>query len=137
MADTRPPYLQESLDSARVDQWLWSIRIYPTRSAAGHACRGGHVRVNGTTAKPATLVRVGDRVEATLGQRLRIVQVVHLITKRVGAQVAMDCFTDHSPAPVDHEPPIFQRDPGMGRPTKRDRRKLDQLRRSSRDNYED
>ena len=128
MADARPPYIRENLTSARVDQWLWSIRIYPTRSAAGLACRGGHVRVNGATAKPATIVRVGDRIEATLGQRLRIVEVVHLITKRVGAQVAIECYVDHSPAPPEHEPPVFQRDPGMGRPTKRDRRKLDQLR---------
>jgi ribosome-associated heat shock protein Hsp15 len=132
MADTRPAYLRENLDSARVDQWLWSIRIYPTRSAAGLACRGGHVKVNGVTAKPATTVRVGDRVEATLGQRLRVAEVVHLITKRVGAQVAIECYVDHSPAPPEHEEPIFRRDPGMGRPTKRDRRKLDQLRGGSR-----
>ena len=53
----------------RVDQWLWAIRLYKTRSAATDACRGGHVKVNGSVAKPSSGVDVGDRVRATLRQR--------------------------------------------------------------------
>lgn len=101
-----------------------------TRSDATAACRGGHVKVNGKTAKPATPVKVGDRVEAHLHERARILEVTALIVKRVGAAVAVDCFVDHSPPPPEREAdvPVFQRDRGAGRPTKRDRRELDRLR---------
>ena len=113
-----------------MDQWLWSVRLTKTRSDAAAACRGGHVTVNGRAAKPATPVKVGDRIEAYLHDRERIVEVTTLIIKRVGATVALDCFVDHSPPPPEreHEIPVFQRDRGAGRPTKRDRRELDRLR---------
>jgi ribosome-associated heat shock protein Hsp15 len=113
-----------------MDQWLWSVRLTKTRSDAAAACRGGHVKVNGKAAKPATPVKVGDRVEARLHDRERIVEVATLIAKRVGAAVAVDCFVDHSPPPPerDLDVQVFQRDRGAGRPTKRDRRELDRLR---------
>ena len=63
----RADVAQTGPDRARVDQWLWSVRIYRTRSAATEACRAGHVRVNGTSAKPATPVRVGDEVSLRAG----------------------------------------------------------------------
>jgi ribosome-associated heat shock protein Hsp15 len=101
-----------------------------TRSDAAAACRGGHVKVNGKAAKPASPVKVGDRVEAHLHDRERILEVRTLIVKRVGASVAVDCYVDHSPPPPEREQdvPVFQRDRGAGRPTKRDRRQLDRLR---------
>lgn len=116
--------------SVRVDQWLWAVRLTKTRSNAAAACRGGHVRVNDTTAKPATPVRVGDRVQAVLGGRTRVVEVTAVLTKRVGAQLAADCFVDHSPPPPPREEHVVvpTRDRGAGRPTKRDRRQLDRLR---------
>jgi ribosome-associated heat shock protein Hsp15 len=118
------------IESARVDQWLWSVRLTKTRSDAAAACRGGHVKVNGKPAKPATPVKVGDRVEAHLHDRLRLLDVRTVIAKRVGATIAVDCFVDHSPPPPDREEigGNFQRDRGAGRPTKRDRRQLDRLR---------
>ncbi|MBW8827278.1 MAG: RNA-binding S4 domain-containing protein [Acidobacteria bacterium] len=121
------------MESTRVDRWLWGVRLYKTRSLATDACRGGHVRVNGGAAKPATTVRIGDRVEATAGERERVLEVVRVIDKRVSATVAAECLVDHSP-PVppkeDRIPPVFIRDVGTGRPTKRDRRDLDRFRRS-------
>ncbi len=105
--------------------------MYKTRSAAAAACKGGHVRVNGNPAKPASAVRIGDRVEARDADRHRIVEVVRLIDKRVGAPIAAECIVDHSPAPPprEHVPrPLFQRDAGTGRPTKKDRRRLDRFR---------
>jgi ribosome-associated heat shock protein Hsp15 len=116
--------------SARVDQWLWSVRMTKTRSDASAACRGGHVKVNGKTAKPASAVKVGDRVEAYLHDRERILEVRTVIVKRVGASIAVDCYVDHSPPPPEREQqvPVFERDRGAGRPTKRDRRQLDRLR---------
>lgn len=114
----------------RVDAWLWSVRATPTRGAATEACRGGHVRVNGVPAKAATVVRVGDRVEARLAGRARVLEVLKLIDKRVGAPVAAECYADHSPPPPPRgEGPMFARTRGAGRPTKRDRRRLDRFRR--------
>ena len=118
------------IESARVDQWLWSVRMTKTRSDAAAACRGGHVKVNGKNAKPATPVKLGDRVEAHLHDRERILEVSRLIVKRVGAAIAVECFIDHSPPPPERavDVPVFQRDRGAGRPTKRDKRQLDRLR---------
>jgi ribosome-associated heat shock protein Hsp15 len=89
------------------------------------------VRVDGAPAKPATIVRVGSRISATAGDRQRVLEVVRVIDKRVGAPVATECYVDHSPpAPPREEyvAPLFVRARGTGRPTKRDRRQLDRFR---------
>jgi ribosome-associated heat shock protein Hsp15 len=119
-----------AMEETRVDRWLWAVRLYKTRSMATDACRGGHVRVNGASAKPATTVRVGDRVTAHAGGRERILEIVQIIDKRVGAPVAAACVVDHSPPPPpkDLSSPLFLRDAATGRPTKRDRRQLDRFR---------
>jgi len=119
------------IDATRVDVWLWAVRLYKTRSSATAGCRGGHVKVNGASAKAATPVKVGDRVEAFVG-RERILEVTQVIDKRVGAAIAATCFVDHSPpVPVtEREAPVFARERGAGRPTKRERRDLDRFRRS-------
>jgi ribosome-associated heat shock protein Hsp15 len=118
-------------DSVRIDQWLHAVRITKTRSDAAAACRGGHVRINGEAAKPSSPVKVGDHVEARVNKRERVADVTKVITKRVGAVIAAECFVDHSPPPPEHD--AFQAvfavsDPGAGRPTKRDRRQIDRLR---------
>jgi ribosome-associated heat shock protein Hsp15 len=115
----------------RVDRWLWAVRLFRTRSAAAEACRAGHVPVNDTRVKPAATVRVGDRVRVRGGPRERVVEVARVIEARVGAPVAAECFVDHSPAPPPRETtPVFAvRDRGAGRPTKRERRDLERLRR--------
>ena len=120
------------MDEVRVDKWLWAVRIYKTRSEATEACRAGHVKVHGVSAKPATTVKVGDTVEARAHGRLRILEVAALIEKRVGPPVAATCLVDHSPPPPPREDiaPLFARDRGDGRPTKRDRRTLDRFRKS-------
>ena len=119
------------IDSVRIDQWLHAVRITKTRSDAAKACSGGHVTINGETAKPASHVKVGDRVEARVNKRDRIVEVTQVITKRVGAAIAAGCFEDHSPLPerIEMVQPLFAvRDRGTGRPTKRDRRRIDRVR---------
>jgi ribosome-associated heat shock protein Hsp15 len=119
-----------NVDTTRVDLWLWAVRLYRTRAAATAACRRGKVRVNRTVAKASTHVKAGDRVEAFV-ERERILEVVAVINKRVGATVAAKCLVDHSPpAPVvRREPRVPVRAPGTGRPTKRERRQLDRFRR--------
>jgi ribosome-associated heat shock protein Hsp15 len=119
-----------SIEATRGDAWLWAVRVFKTRSQATAACRGGHVRVNGATAKPASPVRPGDRVETRLDHRDRVLEVVETISKRVGPPIAAQCYVDHSPPPPkDDDLPFFLRDRGAGRPTKRDRRRLDRVRR--------
>lgn len=121
------------MDAARIDRWLWSVRLYRTRAEATAACRGGHVRINGRPAKAAATVRVGDSITARAGERERIVEVARVIDRRVGAPIAVDCYVDHSPAPEprDHVP-IARRERGSGRPTKRERRQLERWRRTGR-----
>lgn len=119
------------MDSTRVDRWLWSVRIFKTRTDATDACRGGHVKVNGAAAKPATPVRVGDAVVAFVHDRERILEVARVVDKRVGASIAAECLIDHSPPPPPREErlvPLFDRPQGAGRPTKRERRALDRFR---------
>jgi ribosome-associated heat shock protein Hsp15 len=118
------------MDETRVDRWLWAVRLYKTRSLATDACRGGHVKVNGATAKPATTVKVGDRVAANAHGRDRVFEVVEVIDKRVSAPLAAQAIVDHSPPAPEREyvAPAFVRDAATGRPTKRDRRQLDRVR---------
>ena len=119
----------EAMESTRLDKWLWAVRLTKTRPDAAAACRGGHVRVNDRPAKPATVVAPGDTVHARIGDRTRIVEVTRVIQKRVGAADAVTCYLDRSPAPPSTPyVPVAVRDRGAGRPTKRDRRRLDKWR---------
>ena len=119
----------DDLESTRVDRWLWAVRLYKTRSLATAACQGGHVRVNGASAKPATKVRVGDTVEARAAGDDRVLDVVKVIEKRVSAPLAAGCVVDRTPPRPDPEwvAPHLTRDRGAGRPTKRDRREIDRF----------
>ncbi|TSE00380.1 RNA-binding S4 domain-containing protein [Skermania sp. ID1734] len=121
--------MTERTDTARVDAWTWAVRLFKTRALAAKACRAGHVRVNGAPAKPAQLVHRGDQIRLRIDGRERIVTVEEPIFKRVGAAVAVQCYTDHSPPPPSREVAASMpiRDRGAGRPTKRDRREIERL----------
>ncbi|KUH39981.1 MULTISPECIES: RNA-binding S4 domain-containing protein [Streptomyces] len=114
----------------RVDSWIWAVRLTKTRSQAATACRAGHVRVNGDRAKPAQTVKPGDEVRVFHAGRERVVEVRRALAKRVGAPVAAEAYTDRTPAPPprEHVALAAVRERGAGRPTKRERRELDQLR---------
>lgn len=116
--------------TARADVWTSSVRLYKNRSVASSECRAGHVSINGAKAKPAQVVKIGDRVEALTEGGLRIVVVTRIIVKRVGAAIAAECYDDHTPPPPPKEEVALmpRRDRGAGRPTKRDRRVIDRLR---------
>jgi ribosome-associated heat shock protein Hsp15 len=125
----------------RVDKWLWAVRVYKTRTAANEACSSGRVRVNDEPAKPATKVGVGDEVRARVHGDTRVLEVVALHEKRVGAPIAAESYIDRSPPPAPRDPSTAtgvldlpdpgRRDRGTGRPTKRDRRDIDRLRRGA------
>ncbi len=115
---------------ARVDSWLWAVRLVKTRSAATSLCRAGHVRVNGERTKPSAHVKAGDEVQFRVeGGPPRVVIVRELYAKRVGAPVAAVAYEDNSPPPPPKEDRLFLgvRDRGAGRPTKRDRREIERL----------
>lgn len=119
--------------SVRVDKWLWSVRVYKTRSKATAACSSGRVLVNDVIAKPATHVGPGDVVRANRRDRVIVYAVVEPISKRVSAKRARECVDDRSPPSEPRklraDAPVAERDPGSGRPTKRERREIDRLRR--------
>jgi ribosome-associated heat shock protein Hsp15 len=120
---------EEQEAPGRVDSWIWSVRLAKSRSAASTACKGGHVRVNGVRVKPAHVVRPGDEVRVRQGDRDRVVVVTKVISRRVGAPEAVECYIDNTPPPPPREAvaPAGVRDRGAGRPTKRDRRSIDKL----------
>ena len=107
------------------------MRLVKTRPLATRLCEGGHVHVNGLPAKPSTKVRAGDRVEALIADRKRIVGVTRPIESRVGAAVAATCFVDHSPPVVPEAAPAMMLVRGEGRPSKRLRREFERLRRAA------
>lgn len=113
--------------SVRIDSWVWAVRLVKTRSLAAAECRAGHVTVRDQKAKPAEQVRVGDEVRVRSGDVERIVTVSRLVTKRVGASVAVECYIDLTPPPPPREerPATVTRDRGAGRPTKRERRDIE------------
>ncbi|WP_017622918.1 RNA-binding S4 domain-containing protein [Nocardiopsis chromatogenes] len=126
------PPLPQGPPSTRIDKWLWAVRLVKTRSDAAQACRGGHVRVNDKPAKPAAGVSPGDEVRVRLHGTTRVVEVAHIIDKRVGAPIAQRCYVDNTPEPTVAAPPQAfapppRRDRGAGRPTKRDRRQMERL----------
>jgi ribosome-associated heat shock protein Hsp15 len=122
---THPP-----LDAVRVDKWLWAARLFKTRSLASHACAAGHVTCNGGSIKASRVVKVGDKLDVVTPGGRRIVCVLRIHDKRGPAPLARTLYDDQTP-PEMREPardPLGFRDRGAGRPSKRDRRALRQLR---------
>ena len=117
-------------DETRIDRWLCAVRLVKTRPLATRLCEGGHVLVNGSPAEPSTKVRAGDRVEARIGDRERVVEVVRPIESRVGAPAAATCYVDHSPTVEREAGPEIRVVRGEGRPSKRLRHELERLRRA-------
>lgn len=120
-------------ESERIDKWLWSIRAYKTRSIATEACKSGKVQINGTNAKASKEVRVGDIVNIKKMPVIYSFKVLGIISSRVGAKLVPDYAQNiTSSEELDklflHNHAIFmQRDRGAGRPTKKDRRDIDEL----------
>lgn len=116
----------------RLDQWLWAVRIFKTRSNAAEAIKGGHVQINGLPCKPARIVKCGETVVARVGEITRTVRVISDPPSRVGAKLVAQYAEDLTP-PEEYtkrrEPnfiPVLMRDRGTGRPTKRERREIDE-----------
>ena len=121
------------MDEVRLDKYLWSIRVYKTRSEATAACNGGKVRLNGSEVKPSKAVKTGDTIVVRKGPVTYTFKVLQLIDKRQGAKLVPQYAENLTPAEeLDklHAPVetfFLKRDRGAGRPTKKDRRQMDDL----------
>ena len=121
------------MEEVRIDKYLWSIRVYKTRTDATDACKGGKVRVNGADTKPSKTVKAGDMIVARKGAVVYTYKVLQLVDKRQGAKLVPLYAENLTPpeelaklrAPV--ETFFLKRDRGAGRPTKKDRRQMDSL----------
>lgn len=121
--------------ASRIDKWLWSVRIFKTRTLAGDTCKTGKVKINGKRAKASSEVKIEDHVEVKKnGFNLEFI-VKDVIQKRVGAPLAVECYDDITPETelrkyedwfVGKARAEF-RDKGDGRPTKKQRREIDEF----------
>ena len=117
----------------RIDKFLWAIRAFKTRSEATEACKGGKVKVAEVNAKPSRAVQAGDVIQVRKGVVTYTYQVIQPLEQRVGAKLVGDYVLNLTPeseleklhAPV--ETFFVKRDKGAGRPTKKERREMEQL----------
>jgi len=127
------------VDRVRIDKWLWAARFFKTRGAATEAVAGGHVDANGERAKPAREVKLGDRLEIRRGQERFTVLVTGLADRRGPASAAAELYEETPESLAERERRRAERRLARplgadlsARPTKRDRRRLDALRRAQR-----
>ena len=118
-------------DQARIDKWLWAVRIYKTRSIAAEACKKGHVSIGERTAKPAHNVRVGDIVNVKKTPITYSFKVLQCAEHRVGAKLVPELMENVTPQEqynileMSKMSGFVDRAGGTGRPTKKERRDLD------------
>ncbi len=124
-----------SLDNnTRIDKWLWMLRIFKTRSLATEECKKGRVKINDTEVKPSKEVKIGDTVTVRKSPVIYSYVVKGIPKSRVGAKLVDDYLENITPdeecAKLEPGFLAFQghRKPGLGRPTKKERRTLDELR---------
>ncbi|NOX48841.1 MAG: RNA-binding S4 domain-containing protein [Chlorobi bacterium] len=117
----------------RIDKWLWAVRLYKTRSQAGEACKGGKVKIDGRNVKPSKEVKAGDEIEIHVNLIEKKVLVKQVLKNRVGAKLVEIYMTDLTPQEeydklkLMREMNAENRQRGLGRPTKKNRRMIEQL----------
>ncbi len=121
----------------RVDRWLWSVRIFKTRSKATDACKSGKVTINGDVIKPSRMVKIGEVVDVEFPPIKRNFRIKDLAVKRVSAKIALTLVEEITPEKELEKLKMFYKDPvsvifgyrerGSGRPTKKERRELERL----------
>ncbi|MBE7177584.1 MAG: RNA-binding S4 domain-containing protein [Mucilaginibacter polytrichastri] len=120
-------------EKLRIDKYLWAIRIFKTRTLATEACKAGRVKKDGTNLKASHEVKIGETYQVSKGPERKVVRVTGLLEKRVDAKTAVLHYEDLSPVEdkVSHQSvflaPTLRRDRGTGRPTKKERRDMDDL----------
>ncbi|MFN8407583.1 MAG: RNA-binding S4 domain-containing protein [Sphingobacteriaceae bacterium] len=120
-------------EKLRIDKYLWAIRLFKTRSLATEACKAGKVKLQGQNIKPSTIVKIGEVYTIQKAGEQKKIQVLVLLENRVDAKKAATFYQDLTPLEntrayqIKYNSPILHRDPGSGRPTKKDRREIDDL----------
>ena len=116
---------------ARIDKWLWAARIYKTRTIAADACKKGRITINGAQAKPSRMIKPGDVINVKKSPITYSFKVLQAIEKRVGAKLVPEIM-ENVTSPEQYEllemskiSGFIDRAKGTGRPTKKDRRSLD------------
>jgi len=118
-------------EGVRVDKWLWAVRIYKTRSQATEACRKGHVSIEELPVKPSRMIHIGEIIQVRKSPVTRSFKVLALSGKRMGAKLVVHFVEDVTPSEelklleIQKHMRWSTRDRGTGRPTKKDRRELD------------
>jgi ribosome-associated heat shock protein Hsp15 len=118
-------------ENHRIDKFLWCVRIYKTRALATAAVKTGKVKLQGEATKPAKELKTGDEISFRIGPVTRVIRVKDFPASRVSAKLVLNFIDDLTPAEEYEKiklmkelgPPVFHS--GKGRPTKKDRRKMD------------
>jgi ribosome-associated heat shock protein Hsp15 len=120
-------------EKLRIDKYLWAIRVFKTRTLATDACKAGRVKLDGTNIKASREVKNGDVYQVSKGIEKRVIKVTGLLENRTDAKTAVNFYEDITPVEQTQafksmfHAPLLKRDRGAGRPTKRDRREIDDL----------
>jgi ribosome-associated heat shock protein Hsp15 len=120
-------------EKLRIDKYLWAIRIFKTRTLAADACKAGRVKLESQNIKPSHEVRIGEVYQVSKGVERKVLKVTGLLEQRADAKTVIDFYEDITPVEQTQafksmfHAPILKRDRGTGRPTKRDRREIDDL----------
>lgn len=121
------------MPEARIDKWMWAVRIFKTRTIAAEACKKGRVSINGAQAKPARMIKPGDVIQVRKPPVTYSFKVLQAIEKRVGAKLVPEVM-ENVTTPDQYEllemskiSGFVDRARGTGRPTKKDRRDLDEF----------
>jgi ribosome-associated heat shock protein Hsp15 len=134
------------MEKVRIDKWLWSVRIYKTRTAATDACREGKVKIGDVAIKASYQMATGDVVTVRKDGFNFQYRAIQLLEKRVGAPIAVTCYEDVTPQAekdkykswfLNGSPSAERRERGAGRPTKRERRDIDSFKEDTEDGEED
>ena len=131
------------MEEVRIDKYIWSIRLFKTRTLATKKCNAGKVKIDGNSVKPAQTIQVGDVFTVRKYHQVKTIKVLKLIKKRVGYDIAKDCYKDITPEEdkIDVHRSAFytseRRDQGTGRPTKKERREIEDFKRNSYDDWEE
>lgn len=123
--------MKEEKTEVRIDKWLWAVRLFKTRTLAVEACKKGRILIQGTNIKPSRMVRVGDVIQIKKAPITYSFRVLDLSEKRMGAKLVPQFMEDATPQSeyeileLSKVSGFVDRDRGAGRPTKKDRRDLD------------
>jgi len=118
-------------EGVRIDKWLWAVRLFKTRSQAAEDCKKGKVMINGITVKPSREIKAGETIQLKRPPITRSYKVIDLTENRMAAKLVPEFMTETTPASeleildMQKNMSFFNRERGTGRPTKKERRDLD------------